>query len=307
MPTSQPDSARGACHGFEILSPLRFRTLRTGSGAPLRITVDPALRARGKIIAEWLPRPNNPFHGRLLKDGERYAFWASDAGWYQVNPKDGSIALGSSESELARELRLFGVPVSICVFEQGDLSIHASAVEVNGHGVILAGPSRYGKTTLAAGFAAAGHRVLSEDTTRCTTSNGVPSIFPGPAVLRLRDDVAKHVNVLGGTRVGLGTERVAILFDESVRGGSTAIPLRAIVFLQESATPPRLEPIAAASAIPDIFALMFRLPVEPFRTASFTRVADLAARVQALRLHREKTVRSLGEVVALLERYLSAG
>lgn len=272
---------------------------------PLYVDEQADLAPRGEVVAIWEPRQGNPFHGRLLKDGDRYAFWASDAGWYVIDASVPSISVTKGVDPLRRELRLFGVPAAVCAFEHGDTSIHASAVEIFGQGVLLAGPSRYGKTTLAAAFAKAGHRLLSEDTTRCTTAEK-PSIFPGPAALRLRVDVAQSLRMPGATAAAPEGDRVRLIFDESLRGYGGAVPLRAMFFLSQSSGPARLELVPAAEAVRDIFALTFSLPSDASRAASFTRITDLAARVQTLRLHRPMTIESLNEVVALVERLVAA-
>jgi hypothetical protein len=182
--------------GYEVRSTLPFQTLRAGGGTPLYVEERTDLAGDGELIQTWMARPGNPFHGRLLKDGSQFAFWASDAGWFVIDPALPSITITAGTNSLHRELRLFGVPTAICAFDRGDISIHASAVEVLGHGVLLAGPSRYGKTTLAAAFAQAGHRLLTEDSTRCSTDGG-PAILPGPAAIRLRPDVASWLTIPG--------------------------------------------------------------------------------------------------------------
>jgi hypothetical protein len=192
--------ALGSCAGFEVHSRLPFLTLRNGAGTPLHVAMDVELAPSGETLIMWPPREGNPFHGQLLRDGDRYAFWASDAGWYAVDPRGPSITVGAGDDGLRRELRMFGVPTALCALERGDISVHAAAVEVGGQGVLLAGPSRFGKTTLAAAFARAGHRLLSEDTTVCTSRYG-PAIFPGPAAVRLRKDVAASIALPGVTIV----------------------------------------------------------------------------------------------------------
>jgi hypothetical protein len=257
----------------------------------------------GELVQTWTPRVDNPFHGRLLRDGNRFAFWASDGGWFLIDPAVPSISISAGAPSLRRELRLFGVPTAVCAFEQGDVSVHASAVEVLGKGVLLAGPSQYGKTTLAAAFARAGHRLLSEDSTRCR-GDTVPSIWPGPAVLRLREDIASQVTVPGTRPTESEEGRVPLLFDEPSRGDGRAVPLNAIVLLRRGSGPPGLELVSPAAAIRDILALTFQLPGSASHAAGFGRVADIAARVPTFNLYRRMSIDSLDQTVTLVERQL---
>ena len=297
-------AARGSCHGYSIRSDFDFRTLRSGGGTPLHVREEFDLDAGGELLATWDARPGNPFHGRLLRDGPGFAFWTSDANWFVIDPERPSITVSAGVDLLRRELRMFGVPTALCTFAQGDVSIHASAVEIDGNGVLLAAPSRYGKTTLAAAFARAGHRFLSEDTSRCSVGK-VPAVFPGPAVLRLRSDVAHDIEIAGSSQASDPDGRVPVIMDSAERGDGGAVPLRAVIFLDEGAGQPVLTPVGATVALRDVFALAFRLPIEPYRAATFARVADLVTGVETLRLRRPMTIESLGEVIEVIEKHVT--
>ncbi len=301
-----PDTTpRGSCHGFEIRSGLAFRSLRSGGGTALYVGERDDLAPEGELVAIWHARPDNPFHGRLLRDGSHYAFWTSDAGWYVIDPVRSAVLVSSGADALRRELRLLGVPTSICTLEQGDVSVHASGVDIAGHGVLFAGPGRYGKTTLAAAFARAGHRLLSEDTSRCSVDPW-PRVFPGPAVLRLRPDIARQLPVAGiPAPPAPGENRVPVLIDQAARGDGAAVPLKAIVLLDEGPGP-RLAPVTAAEAVRDVLALAFRLPSEGQRAAVFARVTDLIGGVEVLRLQRKLSIESLADVVTLVERHIAS-
>jgi hypothetical protein len=292
--------SRGVCLGYEIRSSIPFQTLRTGTGTPLYVEERPDLTADGETLVSWRPRPGNPFNGRLVKSGSTFGFWASDTGWYLIDPRIPSITMSPADNLLRREVRMFGVPTSICTLERGDVSIHASAVEVAGRAVLLAGPSRYGKTTLASALAQAGHRLLAEDSSRCS-SGEAPMVMPGPAVLRLREDVVQFVD-LPATRVGLDSDgRVGLILDERDRGDGSGVPLRAILFLRSGSGSPKLDPVRTPDALRDILALTFQLPDHVSRGAAFSRVADLAARVDTFDLRRRMENDATGEVVRLIE------
>lgn len=299
-----PHAVRGSCVGYEVRSDLAFRTLRTGGGQPLTVTQAPDLAASGDVLATWHARPGNPFHGRLVQDGSRYGFWASDAGWYIVDPQVPAITMSVDGDPLTRELRLFGVPTSLCVLDRGDISVHAAAVEVDGQAILFAGPSRFGKTTLAAAFATRGHRLLSEDTSYCTTRHG-PAVFPGPAAVRLRADVAGAL-ALPGVSVAIEREdRVQLVLDPASRGSGGPVPLRAILLLRHVADAPSLSSVRAEDAIRDLWALTFKLPTDLSTAACFERLTDLVNGVECLDLRRPLTLDQLPTVLDLVERHIA--
>ena len=297
----------GSCAGHRIRSAIPFRTLRDGDcGTVLRVERGENVEPRGELIAEWHPRQGNPFHGRLLKTDAGFAFWASDAGWFAVNPREPSITIGSSEDELTltAEVRMFGVPSSLITLERGDLSMHAAAVEVAGGAVVLAGPSRYGKTTLAAAFAAAGHRVLAEDMATCTLRDGA-SVYPGPAVMRLRPDVAGGFD-LPDRRIVTERERVFVPLDGPLRGTGAPVPLAALLFLREGDGDLQLTRARTADAIRDLWTLTFSLPTDGSRAATFERAADLIAQVPVFDLRRALRLDTLQPIVTLVEELVGS-
>jgi hypothetical protein len=71
---------------------------------------------------------------------------------------------------------------------RGTLCLHASAVEVDGKGVVLLGPPGAGKSTLAATFAETGFAVLSDDVAPVTRAGDAWLVQPGYPRLRLWPD-----------------------------------------------------------------------------------------------------------------------
>lgn len=293
--------SQGSCFGFDVRSSHQLRTLRQGdTGALLGLAFVPTMRTDGELLLNWHPRRDNPFHGRLLVDGERFLFWASDAGWYDIRPADGTITLARGADPWLQEVRLWGVPAGLCMMARGDLSIHAAAVEINGQAILLAAPGHHGKTTLAAAFLRAGHRLLSEDTSCCRLSP-TPLVFPGPAFLRLRRDVVDQLRLSTATVISEMPDRVHVLIDRAVRGAGDPVPLRAIILLKEHAAPPELRRLAPTRVVPDLWALTFKLPNDGSRATTFGALADLAGQVEAYELFRPMTFSSLPSVVQLIE------
>ena len=288
--------------GFAVRSPFRFRSLRIGGGSPLTVESWSGPAPDGEAVITWQVRPGNPFHGRLLRNGAGFAFWASDAGWYVIDPGAPSIAVEGGQPSLLKELRLFGVPASICASQAGDIAIHASAVAIDGHGILFAAPSMYGKTTIAAAFAAAGHRLLAEDTARCRIAT--PAVYPGPSVVRLRADVAAQIAIPGATAQSMPDGRVCLLLDPELRGDGVPVPLHTIMILR-SADRVSIQPVSRPLATRDLYALSFLLPISEHREANFSRIVDLVSDVQVVDLHRPVTMDAMGEVIRAVERHVA--
>jgi len=289
--------------GFSIRSPHHLRTLRTGGGFPLAVDAWSGAAPDGEEVVRWRPRPGNPFHGRLLKTESGYAFWASDAGWYIVNPTAPSIAVEGREPSLLAELRMFGVPASLCATEAGDIALHASGVEIGGKAVLFAAPSMYGKTTTAAAFTARGHRLLAEDTIRCTGTS--PALaYPGPSVARLRADVASSISIPHAVGLPMPNGRVCMVLDRDHRGDGVPVPLRAICLLR-SGEDVSIRQVPRQTAARDLYALSFLMPIPDQRAAVFSRIVDIVSQVEVLDLHRPLRLDAMGDVMDAVEGHIS--
>jgi hypothetical protein len=289
----------GACFGFRPVSELTFEYLREGSGDPLEVRESPdgIDEGGGTLLAEWSPVPQRRSGARLYALDGRYRLWVEGGGSFQIDPHVPAVQLPKGlESPIRREERLWGIPALLCFVARGDLPLHAAAVEVDGEAVLLAAPGYSGKTTLAAGFDAAGHRVLSEDVS-CIRLSGPPTVVPGPAMLRVRRDIVGRLELPGAREVEAGGDRVHYALDPSRRGDCTALPIRSIVFLRPGSAGITLEPVAGLDALRDLWALSFRLPTLEDRERSFQGVAALAEAIRVWNLSRPVRLDDLPEVV----------
>ena len=157
-------------------------------------------------------------------------------------------------------------------------------------------PGYFGKTTLAAGFDAAGYRVLSEDVS-CIRLTSAPAVVPGPAMLRVRHDVAGQLVLPRARAVAESGDRVHYSLDPDRRGDSAPVPLRAVVLLRSVEEGIVLEPVPATDALRDLWPLSFRLPTAEDRARCFEGIAQLAASVRLWNLARPLRIDALESVV----------
>ena len=77
------------------------------------------------------------------------------------------------------DVYLRGPVLGFVLQRRGVTALHASAVSVAGHGVVLCGPSETGKSTTAAALALRGKPVLCDDMAALSVENGEIQIEPG--------------------------------------------------------------------------------------------------------------------------------
>lgn len=85
--------------------------------------------------------------------------------------------------------------LGLILLQRAHLVLHASAVSIDGHGVIFLGPRGAGKSTTAAAFHVSGYPILEDDVVAIRFENGTPVVVPGVPQLRLRPDAATALDV----------------------------------------------------------------------------------------------------------------
>jgi hypothetical protein len=176
---------------------------------------------------------------------------AREGGFYQVEPErvllwmPGEARFLVSNGEAIRvqpeagadpaEIRrlLLSSPLGALLRQRGLMVLHASAVAIEGTGVLLLGGPNAGKSTLAARFLDERFRVLSDDIAAVRfDDDGQPWIMAGWAELKLWPDA---LAALGReptplARIRSGSEKRVLGFSD--RFDPTAVPLRAIYLLE---------------------------------------------------------------------------
>ena len=289
----------GVVFGYEVDSELAPIYLRGGAGDPLAVLeVDLGSESAGEPVLEWRPRPGNPFQARLHGVPDRYGVWIDGVGGFGVEPDAPRISVPPSRETVRREERLWGVPAALCFSRRGDVPLHASAVEVDGRALVFCGPGRFGKTTLATAFLRRGYRVLSEDLACVRHTERGPAILPGPAMLRVRPDVAELLGPLEGTREVLRhDERVHLAMEDRLRESGDPVPLAGILILKRGLPDITLYRVEPERFLPELFSVSFNLPSDVERVRSFSGVVDLAGSAPLWLLDRPLEFATLDEVV----------
>jgi hypothetical protein len=300
--------AQGTCFGFELYSTIPFRCLRNGSGRPLEVRDSPTVQVGdpGAFVGAWEAGAVPSVFARLYRDDQVYRLWTRSSGWILIEPQIPRITLPPFDDPARSEENLWNIPIALCLLHRGDLALHAAAIEINGNALMLVAPGGSGKTTLAAAFAQAGYRVLSEDVT-CITIDGQPAIVPGPAMLRLRPDVMSSVELPHADVLRRLPSRITMALSTEDRGNCSPVPLRGIIMLHTAAAEFRLEQIPAVEAVPAIWPLTFMMPADEWKTFCFTRLVDLVKVVPVWRFERPLKFGTLPETVRRLAVLCSDG
>lgn len=190
---------------------------------------------------------------------------------------------------------------------RGETILHATCVILDGRAFVFAGASGMGKSTLAAGFAAQGATVFSEDILRVERMPSGHYVahrsYPGA---RLRANsfllpAEKRTNQPG--RFGLPKHRVYVTEAESV---SAPAPVGAIFFLRSGRTvSPRFSPIRPLQAIRPLLKSSFlqALPKESRSREAFLRMSRLAAAVPAFELRYKRSPEHFPALLRDIERF----
>jgi hypothetical protein len=308
LPTAEPAPS---VFGFRVRSEETLRFLRSDGGAQtLEIVTGPESLAacpppEVEPLASWiLAGAAKEERGTLYRHDQAFEFWTTDAGAYRIHPERGYIEIPTGCDEIVREQRLWGVPAMLCYIHRGDFPLHAAAVEVDDGGVVLAAPSRYGKTTLALAFHRRGYRVLSEDLVCCRVGART-ELLPGPAVLRIRPDIYDERPPQGTHVIAARPDRVFLGLDDDRKGSGDPVPIKAVVFLRESSDGVTIERAAHSVALADLWALNFRLQTREGRAQSFQRLVRLVDAVPVWNLFRPLRLASLEPAVDRIVRQCS--
>ena len=103
----------------------------------------------------------------------------------------------------------------------------------------------------------------------------------------------------GGTHlICAQPERIYLGLNDDRRGTGDPVPIRAIILLRTSDGGVRLDRIPPRSALPDLWAISFRLPTQVALAQCLNQLSGLASKVPVLTLHRPLQKAALEATVA---------
>ena len=177
--------------------------------------------------------PFSGFYFSQMPDASSYVCW-DDVGEVLIS-KNGELItcrpFPQTESE-SFHVYLLGQALSFALVKRGFEPVHASAVAVGDQAIAFIGDCGLGKSTLAAAFLQAGHRLLTDDLLLLQTRTRAIVAFPGPARIKLFPKVARKflADASSGVPLNPKTQKQIIPLNDS-QVCSEAMPLAAIYVL----------------------------------------------------------------------------
>jgi len=288
-------------YGLSIISDLELPELVPGpSGGDVSIRCD---------HVEPVPDP---------EDGSPL-WWAADTASTRITfPPVGSVVVRSgteivldtipgAEPGLVRQVVL-GPALAILLTQRGLTTLHASAVEVAGGGVIFLGGAGGGKSTTAGVMHARGHPLIADDAVAVAGSPEAPLLPPGFPRLKLWPEAASSL--------GIASDDLKVLYPDLDKRGwpvprgfaTRPVPPTHVYVLADGPTV-AIEPLSPAAAVIELIrnahGVMSMYGVDA--SDQLQKTARLAAQVKVLRLTRPLALDSLFEVAEAVEADVALG
>jgi hypothetical protein len=245
----------------------------------------------------------------FLADGSTYVAWEA-VGEFIVAADGRRITCRRSEESSMESFHVYmlGQALSFALVKQRFEPLHATAVVVDDCAVAFLGDSGFGKSSLAACFLEAGHRLLTDDLLILQESSGRIVAYPGPSRIKLFPAIARRFLGATPSRVAMnaGTDKRILPIDERLRC-RVPVTIKALYSL----TAPRdacrtkgasIDPLSPREAFVELLkATINRRLVSPRRLSrQFDVMSSLAARIPIRKLSYPRMIECLQEVRALV-------
>jgi hypothetical protein len=187
---------------------------------------------------------------------------------------------------------LDGAVLGALLHQRGELPLHATTLVApeGDRAIALAGPSGAGKSTTGFALVRAGWTLLSDDLTRVTLVDGVPTAWPGRSRLRLLDDACMRFEL--DTHTLEPAPNWPDKFVVALPQWSEPVPLAAVIVL-DPASAGALETVSGAAAARLLAEQTYRLHyVAALGQARrhFELIAATAAHARLIRIGRGQNI-----------------
>jgi hypothetical protein len=209
--------------------------------------------------------------------------------------------LAGADEAIVRQVVL-GPALAVLLTQRGLITLHGSAVAVDGSGVIFLGGAGGGKSTTAGVMHARGHPLIADDAVAIAGTPEAPLLPPGFPRIKLWPEAARSL--------GIASEQLSELYADlekrgwSVPEGLAAEPVPPThVYVLEIGDAVAVEPLRPAEAVIELIRNAHGVMSMKGVVAGdqLQRTAALAERVKVRRLVRPLALESLSEMAEAVE------
>lgn len=196
--------------------------------------------------------------------------------------------------------RLFSLNIGLGLLlrQRGHLILHATAIEIEGRGIAIAGPSGSGKSVIAARAAQRGFPILTDETCVLGQGDQTGSIVLGPPVIQLWRDAIEQLRIDPGAPVRPELQRYFVSIENLNR---RAVPLRRLYVLGVARSDrPELTKLKGRQKLETLVAQIHHpeyLSGMGLAVNTFRQCMELAPRLEVFRFDRPEEFRSIDEIL----------
>jgi hypothetical protein len=284
-------------YGLSIRSPLELPELRPGQRA-----VDVIVRRKNANRSGYPLRDKIRWLGRHQNS---ISLSCPGVGRFVVRKTSITIRPEPGVGEALLRLHLLGPAMGVLLHLRKALVLHASAIEINGQAVVIAGESGCGKSSLSSALYARGYAALADDLVRLDNSGGHWRAFPAFPHYKLWPDALRALGRRSAEMARIHPRSAKRVLPSIQRFATKPAPIRCIYILRigRSLTVERLPPM---QAFVDIMRQAYCRSVVGLTgpISHFFQCTQLAQGVPVRRLSRTENLLSLGDLADLVERDL---
>lgn len=265
-------------------------------------------------VGELLPAREDGVTFRLSDQDDHFLVWPGVAAFRILGTERIVVEPYPDTPTAYLAFPLLGPIFGLLLHLRGLLVLHASAVEIDGRGAVFVGDKMAGKSTTAAAFLRAGHRLLTDDLLAIDLSDpAVPTILPAFAQLKLSREASSAVKVAGSEELPLvfpAFEKHQHRLHGPFEHG--AVPAGRLHVLRRGGTEPGWEPLSGVDAIRAVmrfsYIVRFGKAALPGRAEAehMKQCAALAKAIDIGVLSIPADLDRLDETVALVNREMGA-
>jgi hypothetical protein len=270
---------------------------------------EPDLEIRLGSVPARLPEPASAgphfqaSDGDLLFSVEQVARFHATAGRLVI------VERINGASAIDLRAYLLGPVLAAILHQRGLLPLHASAIEAGSAAVLFIGPSRCGKSTLAAALARRGYRLLADDVAALLVGGETILVLPGFPQLKLWADAALRLGERPEKlpRVESQREKYGVAMREAFC--AMPLPLRRAYALEPSAEAAgvSLAPVLGSAKVMLLLANTYRQQflAPGGRVPNFEQCATVGASVELVQATRPAGAESVEALADAIEQDLA--